>query len=390
MNLFENQAEILEQEILAGLDRCTRQILKNLPEFTEKFQSPASEGLKYWQVENTDWTNGFWTGEIWLAYEHCKEECLKKAALKQCESFHCRIVEGIGTDMHDLGFLYSPSCVAAYKVTGDEKAKEAALLAAERLIKMYRDKGEFIQSLDLPENEEWYKMIVDCLMNLGLLYWASEVTGDEKYKNAAQKHFLTTKKYVFRPDGSTVQAMQFDPKTGELRQTMTHQGYSDASAWSRGQSWAVYGPAISYKYTKMEECISMFRKASKYFLTHLPKDLIAYFDLIFTEGDEWPRDSSANAVVACGLLEMSKYLPKEEAEECVTTAKKIAKVLYDDCMIKDGMDSNGILLHSTYCCSTPYNKCAEGKGVDECCSFGDYYYMELLTRLKNPEWEMYW
>lgn len=390
MNIFLGKPQITKEEVKEGLDICSRKILQMLPEFTEKFPSAASGGLRYTQVPNTDWTNGFWTGEIWLAYEYCKKEELKEAALVQCADFNERICKKIAVDNHDMGFLYSLSCVAAYKLTGDEKAKKAAIMAADNLLTMYRPKGQFIQSFNQPENEENYKMIVDCLMNLGILYWASEVTGESKYREAAEKHFLTTAKHVFREDGSTKQAMRFDIHTGAYKDTMTHQGYSDDSGWSRGQSWAVYGPAITYKYTQKKECLTLFRQAADYFMDHMPEDLVPYFDFTFTDGNEWPRDSSAGAIAACGLLEMSKYLEKDEAEVCMILARQIAKALFDRCMVREEQNSNGILLHSTYCCKTPYNRVGKSNGVDECCSFGDYFYMELLTRLYRPEWEMYW
>ncbi|MBQ8231422.1 MAG: glycoside hydrolase family 88 protein [Lachnospiraceae bacterium] len=389
MKSYENMPQITPEEVKEGLEVCTGQILRVLPEFTDKFQSPASENLFYRQIENVDWTNAFWTGEIWLAYEFSKEECLKEAALRQCDSFYERITKRIAVDSHDMGFLYSLSCVAAYKLTGNEKAKEAALMAADNLLTMFRTKGNFIQSINQPENKKEYRMIVDTLLNLPLLYWASEVTGDDKYKKVAITHFHTTSKYIIREDGSTAQAARFDNETGEHLCNFTRQGYSDDSAWSRGQAWAIYGPAISYKYTKTEACKEMFGITAPYFMKHLPEDMVAYFDLTFMEGDEWPRDSSAAAIAACGMLEMAKYLEQEEAEYYVSSAKRILKSLYDNYMVRDYELSNGILKHATYCCKTSYNAMSRDLGRDECCSFGDYFYMEALTRL-HQDWEMYW
>ena len=389
MKKYESITEITTDEVAGGLKICTGQISRILPDFTDKFQSASSKNLFYRQVDNKDWTNGFWTGEIWLAYEFCKDEILKKAALIQCDSFYKRISEKIYTASHDMGFLYSLSCVAAYKLTGSEKAKEAALMAAENLTTMFREKGQFIQSLNQPDNAAAYRMIVDTLLNLPLLYWASEVTGDDKYKNIAITHFHTTNHYLLMADGSTAQAARFDLNTGEHLCNYTRQGYSDTSAWSRGQAWAIYGPAISYKYTGMEECKEMFRKAAGFYMEHLPEDMIPYFDLTITEGDKWPRDSSAAAIAACGMLEMAKYLEDDEARYYVSFARKTIKSLYDNYMVRDYETSNGILMHATYCCNTPYNEMTGDIGKDECCSFGDYFYMEALTRL-NQEWNMYW
>lgn len=151
MKKYQSITEITTDEVADGLEICTGQISHILPDFTDKFQSASSKNLFYRQMDNEDWTNGFWTGEIWLAYEFCNDEILKKAALIQCDSFYKRISEKIYTASHDMGFLYSLSCVAAYKLTGSEKAKEAALMAAENLTTMFREKGQFIQSINQPD-----------------------------------------------------------------------------------------------------------------------------------------------------------------------------------------------------------------------------------------------
>ncbi len=389
MKQFEEYKEISAEEVKDGLTICTDQILRNLPDFTEKFQSNASEALFYKPIDNTVWTCGFWTGEIWLAYEYCKQDCLKKAAELQCESFLERIRERIAVEHHDMGFLYSPSCVAAYKLTGNERAKKAALMAADNLLSRFRTKGDFIQCWGNPGEPPYYKLIVDCMMNLPLLYWAAEETGDNKYREAAIKHFRTTAKYALREDGSTLQAVYFNVDTGACSKVHNIQGYSDDSCWARGQSWVIYGAALSYKYTGLEECAEVFRKTAGYFLNHLPQDLVSYYDLYFTEGDELPRDSSATAITACGLLEMAKLLGPEEGAYYAAAARKLLKSLYDNYMVRDGKLSNGLLLHGTNTCNTPYNRMNQDKGRDECCSYGDYYYLEALTRL-DRDWEIYW
>ena len=149
---------------------------------------PYSATLFYPPIDNTDWTTGFWTGEIWLAYEFSGDERLRKAGEIQVHNFLERIDKKIAVDHHDMGFLYSPSCVAAYKLIGSKEGREAAIKAADQLITRYHPIGEFIQAwgpMDTPEN---YRLIIDCLLNLPLLYWASEETGDRKYRDIAEKH----------------------------------------------------------------------------------------------------------------------------------------------------------------------------------------------------------
>lgn len=385
---------ITEEEINTALDFCTEQVEANLPKFTDKFQKAYSENNFYQPIDNDYWTTGFWTGEIWLSYEYAKEnkeetaEKLRRAGEIQIDSFLNRIDKKIEVDHHDMGFLYSPSCVAGYKLIGSQKGKEAAIKAADQLITRFHPIGEFIQAwgpMDAPEN---YRLIIDCLLNLPLLYWASEETGDHKYREIAEKHIHTAIKNVIREDYSTWHTFFFNMETGEPDHGATCQGYRDGSAWARGQAWGIYGCALAYKYTKREEYISIFRHVTQYFLEHLPKDMVPFWDLEFTDGDDQPRDSSAASIAACGMLEMAKTLDDEEAAIYIAYAKKLIKSIYDNYAVKDSKLSNGLVLHSTYSNHSPYNTC-DHKGVDECNSWGDYFYMEALTRL-HKDWELYW
>ena len=386
--MFEEKPLIQDQEIKEAMDFAVSQILNCLPEFTDKFQKPYSENGFYHPIGNDEWTTGFWTGEIWLAYEWCRDESLKAAAEVQVKDFLKRINEKHLVDHHDMGFLYSLSCVAAYKLTGNLTGREAAVKAADQLITRFHPVGEFIQAwgpMDQPEN---YRLIIDCLLNLPLLYWASEETGDQKYRDIAERHLYTAMANVIREDYSTWHTFFFDMKTGAPDHGATCQGYKDASAWARGQAWGVYGSALAYRYTGEKRYIEDFRHVLGYFLEHLPEDMVPYWDLCFTDGDDQPRDSSSASIVACGLLEMSKYLPKEEAKAYVKLARQFMKSLYDHYAVKDPKTSNGIVLHSTYSNHSPYNTCRH-EGVDECNSWGDYFYMEALTRL-SKEWNPYW
>jgi unsaturated chondroitin disaccharide hydrolase len=386
--MFENNLLITDQEIAEALRFCSEQVINNLSEFTYDFQNAYSEDGFYKPIENNYWTTGFWTGEVWLAYEFTKDDRLKEAGIIQIESFLNRINKKIEVDHHDMGFLYSPSCVAGYKLIGSEMGKEAAIKAADQLISRYHPVGEFIQAwgaMNAPEN---YRLIIDCLLNLPLLYWASEETKDSKYKEIAEKHIHTAVANVIREDYSTWHTFFFDMETGKPHHGATCQGYRDGSAWARGQAWGVYGTALAYKYTKREEYIDIFRNVTKYYLEHLPEDMVPYWDLEFSNGSSEPRDSSSASIVACGILEMVKYLDPEEASEYRNLAKKMMKSLIDGYAVKSQAESNGLVLHSTYSNHSPYNTCNHC-GVDECNSWGDYFYMEALTRL-HKDWELYW
>lgn len=386
--IFEKRDLINSEEIIKGIEFCIKQDKGLLKEFTHKFKNAYSINNFYEPVENNDWTNGFWTGELWLCYENSKDEAFKEAACVQIESFLNRIEQKISVDHHDMGFLYSPSCVAGYKLVGNEIGKKAGILAAEQLIARYHPEGEYIQawgSMNSPEN---CRLIIDCLLNLPLLYWATEVTGDKKYEDIANKHIHTALKYVVREDYSTWHTFYFDLESGNPSHGATCQGYRDGSAWARGQAWGIYGIALSYGYTKKEEYLDLFRHVTGFFLEHLPQDLVPYWDLEFMEGDEQPRDSSSAVIAVCGMLEMAKFLPEEESQYYINISKSIMKSIYDDYRVKEGMASNGLVLHSTYSNHSPYNTCNH-YGVDECNAWGDYFYLEALTRL-NKDWNLYW
>lgn len=392
--LFADKKAITEKEVQKALQFSTEQVVRNLPVFTDRFQKAYSENGFYEPTENRDWTTGFWTGEIWLAYEYAKEQglpCqtdLKASGEVQVKSFLDRIDHKIEVEHHDMGFLYSPSCVAAYKLTGNEMAKEAAVKAAEQLLTRYQPVGEFIQAWGAMGEAGNYRLIIDCLLNLPLLYWASEETGEEKYRSIAEKHIHTAMKNVIREDHSTWHTFFFDPKTGEPSHGATCQGYRDGSAWARGQAWGIYGCALAYKYTGREEYIATFKNVTRYFLTHLPKDMVPFWDLEFTDGDEQPRDSSAASIAVCGMLEMAEYMTEEDARIYRNYARQIMKSLYEDYAVWDEKLSNGLVLHSTYSNHSPYNTCNH-YGVDECNIWGDYFYMEALTRL-HKKWIKYW
>jgi len=380
--------EISAGEVSRALDVAASQARRNLSLFASKCQNHTSVGSFYPVCENVQWTCGFWPGVVWLSYEHTGDEAFAQCGRALAGSFSNRIKKKIEVGHHDMGFLYTPSCVAAYKLTGDKAAREAALLAADQLISRYQKKGGFLQAwgdMGAPGN---YRFIIDCLMNLPLLYWASIETGGAGYREIADAHTATCLKYSFREDGSTYHTVFMDADTGEMARGETCQGYSDDSYWARGQAWAICGAALNYRYTKNPDILQAFRRALGFYLSKLPDDMVPYWDMIFTSGDEEPRDSSSASIVACGLLEMARSAPAGEAGKYVSIAKRMMKSLVDDYSVKDPAVSNGLVLHATYSKKSPYNTCTQ-EGVDECASWGDYFYMEALTRLRG-KWRPYW
>lgn len=370
------------------MDMAVSIVRSNLADFSESFESSNSEKGFYIPTENVEWTTGFWTGVIWLAYEYTGEACFQEAADWQAESFLKRIREKIDVNHHDMGFLYSLSCVAAYKLTGSSHAREAALLAADHLIGRYRENGRFIQAWGNVDEPSEYRLIIDCLLNLPLLYWASEVSGNPDYAFKAQNHIRTAVKCVMRPDCSAYHTYFINTQTGEPDYGVTHQGNRDGSAWARGQAWGIYGVALSYRYLKNPEYLELFCKVTDYFIEHLPEDLVPYWDFDFDTGSTEPRDSSASAIAVCGILEMSRHLGKEKAKCYLDAADRMLYALMVHCANTDRSQSNGLLLHGTYARESEFNTC-KNRGVDECNTWGDYFYMEALTR-RLGEWNPYW
>lgn len=384
-------APITDEEASAALDRACDQVLRNLGAFADRCQNHSSVRGFYPACDNDQWTTGFWPGEIWLAFARTGRKEFRDAGESFVDSFLDRIENRVAVDHHDMGFLYTPSCVSAWKLTKNPRAREAALLAANQLVTRFQDKGQFIQAWGAMGARENYRYIIDCLLNLPLLYWATEETGTARFADVANRHTETCLANSFRADWSTYHTFFMDPETGKPDHGVTCQGYKDDSSWARGQAWAAYGLALSYRHTGKPPIVGAFDRVTDYYLSRLPSDLVPYWDLVFGEGSLEPRDSSSAAIVSCGLLEMANLVERADPEGAAahrTVARRMLKSLVDGYSVSDPAVSNGQLLHGTYSKKSPYNTCTE-EGVDECVAWGDYYYMEALTRVLGT-WDAWW
>lgn len=357
-----------------------------LPDYTEMFKDAASEKGIYPKTDNHEWTPGFCTGQYWLSYELTKDPSFQKAASQQIDSFLERVEQRKDTDTHDMGFIYIPSCMAAYKLTSDMKAKRALLLAADCLLERFQEKGQFIQAWGPLGRTDNYRMIIDCMLNVPLLYLAEKMTGKKEYGEAGLAHTETAIKYLIRPDGSVYHTFYFEPETGKPLKGVTHQGYKDDSFWARGQAWAIYGLALAFRRWKKEEYRDLFYKTTDFFLDKLPDDGVPYWDLIFQSGTE-PKDSSAAAIAVCGILDMLPFAG-EHKERYEQAADRILDSLISYYAVREAEPGKGLLLHGVYGKSSPYNTVKDA-GIDECNCWGDYFYLEALTR-KLIDWKSYW
>lgn len=375
----------LEAAAKAACDKLKKKIVE-YGDIGNDFPGTCSESYKYVRGENKNWECGMYTGCYWLAYELTGDEFFREVAEKHLPTFRGRVDNRIGMDDHDVGFVFTPSCVAAYRLTGNEYAKEAALLAAEHEYKYnYTEKGKFI----IRFHGGWDKgpgcrTMMDSLMNAPLLFWAGKETGNEAYFNAGHDHNLTTVKYLLRDDASTFHHYQFDPATAGPVKGVTLQGNSDDSCWARGHSWGVYGFPIAYSYCGDETLKKAHRDITYFMLNHLPEDCIPYWDYDFVSGDE-PRDSSSAAISVCGLNEMCRFLSDDDEDKKIfeSAANQMLEALIDICTGEIGVDYDGLICHVTH--AKP-----QGAGIDECAVYGDYFYLEALLRYLKPDWKKYW
>ena len=381
---YEAAGFLTREEVTAAMDRVADQVRCNMEYFGTRFPSSATRNQTYGVIDNIEWTDGFWTGLLWLCYEYTGDDAFKNLALKNVDSFLNRVEKRIELDHHDLGFLYSLSCVAGYKLTGSAEGRKAGLLAADKLMERFQEKGVFIQAWGELGARDNYRLIIDCLLNIPLLHWAFLETGKPVYRNAAMRHYEAACNNVIRDDASAYHTFYFDPETGEPLKGVTRQGYSDDSAWARGQAWGIYGIPLNYRYVKDDSAFNLFKGMTNYFLNRLPEDEVCYWDLIFTDGSNQSRDSSAAAIGVCGIHEMLKYLPEVESDKNTYRHAMhcILRSLIERYTAPEIKPGNPVLLHGVYSWHS-------GKGVDEGNIWGDYYYMEALMRFYK-DWNLYW
>jgi unsaturated chondroitin disaccharide hydrolase len=383
-----------EFDVQSAIQCALDTVARNLATFGDGFPGDTTENNVYnlrrargdfAEGSNYDWTTSFWTGMLWLAYELTVDEKYRQAAEGHIASFVERIEKKIDVETHDLGFLYTLACVAPWRLTGNEEAKQTALAAADQLMGRYFEEAGIIQAWgDLNDPAQRGRAIVDSLLNMPLLYWATEETGDTHYTEAAQRHAGRLRDNMVRPDFTTYHTFYWDPESGLPLKGKTAQGHSDESCWSRGQAWAIYGFLLNYRYTGDESFLKTAQRIADYFLAHLPEDQVVYWDLVFDDNSDEERDSSAAAIAVCGLLELTRWLPEgDDQQRYREAAEKILASLAQNYAPCGHPYSNALLLHGVYDKRT-------GRGIDEGTLWGDYFYLEALMRFQNPEWQLYW
>ncbi|HZG57405.1 glycoside hydrolase family 88 protein [Paenibacillus sp.] len=254
------------------------------------------------------WTNGFWPGMLWQMYHATKDEKYRVAA----EGVERRLdaaldsFEGLH---HDVGFMWLHTAVANYRLTGNAKSKTRGLHAANVLAARYNPRGKFIRAWN-QDRTGW--MIIDCMMNIPLLYWATEVMGDPRFEFIARDHADTTLRLGLREDGSCNHIVSIDPNTGEFLEAPGGQGYESGSSWSRGQSWALYGFALSYRYTKDERYLAAAKRVAHYFIANAASSGDVPLVDFRAPAEPVLYDTTAGMIAACGLLEIAEAVGERE------------------------------------------------------------------------------
>lgn len=380
----------LRQKLELAAEEAVKIVERDMVRYESGDLYPAAwKDGKYEAVPNGDlrnnaWVDGFFPGQLWLCYELTGKEKFRALAEKNVVDFAKRMEDNLHIDWHhDTGFLYIPTCVSAYKLTGNKLAEKTALQAAYSLSRRFRTRGEFIQSMGFEIEPENYRFIIDTMMNIPLLFWAAEQTGEESYRIKAIKHAETTRKYIIREDGSTYHHFLMDFDTAGPKGGLTLQGAGNDSCWTRGQSWMVYGSALMYAHTGDESWIKTFETVTDYFLAHLPEDYIPHWDFAVLGTEDDDRDSSAGAICACGIMEMAANIGEKSGKmpQYIAAAKKMMAALAEHCAISFQSGREGLL--DRVMGSKPHGS------VEGCTPYGDYFYMESLVRALK-EWNKYW
>ena len=368
-------------EVEPLLDYCGGQIEKSLNSLDDTTQMPrnilSDKDERKWNCTSIyDWTSGFWPGILWYAYEYSHDAEIKKQAERYSSALYPVLDHKPGN--HDLGFMMYCSLGNAYRLTGEQKYKKMLLRAADSLATLFDERVGTIHSWPgMRQQKGWpHNTIIDNMLNLELLFWAAKNGGNKKLYDIAFSHAEVTANNQFRDDYSTCHVVVYDTLSGQRISQLTHQGYADESLWARGQAWAIYGFTMCYRETGNVVFLDVAQKATDTYLQRLPADYIPYWDFDAPGIPEEPRDASAAAVVASGLLELSLYIKdKKKAEHYFDAAIKMLEALSSPAYLS-GEVNNAFLLHST-------GHKPHGSEIDASIIYADYYYIEALIRLNR-------
>lgn len=329
------------------------------------------------------WTSGFWPGILWIMYDVTRKEHYKQKAwpwddrLEQCWVRESNL-------HHDVGFQFLPTAVIKHTITGNLDGRRRGLQAATFLAGRFNIIGNFIRAWNPTKNKEAWNYnnagwaIIDSMMNLSLLFWASNEIGEPRFRHIAQAHADMVLKHFIREDGTVCHIVSFNPDTGVFIESLGGQGYGPYSAWSRGAAWALYGMANTYRYTHEDRYLRAARRVADFFLASLEEDGIPVWDFRVENPDNEPRDTSAASCAASGLLELAKLVPSGESMYYELAARRILDSLTENYTNRNNPLQQGILREGT-------GHKPAGQNINVSLIYGDYFYVEAYAKLMG--WE---
>ena len=318
------------------------------------------------------WTNGFWPATMWQMYLATKDELYRDEAIRAEKMLDVNLEDFEGLS-HDVGFMWLIQSGVRYALEGNKDSYARTMKAAQHLACRYNPNG-FIRAWNGEGRQGW--AIVDCMMNLPLLYWASEVTGDPRFRLIAMKHADTAMDVFVRPDGSCNHIIIFDAETGEVLDNPGGQGYESGSSWSRGQAWALYGFTLSYLHTGKQEYLDTAKRVANYFISQITDDYIPRCDFR-QPAEPVLKDDTAGTVAAAGLLVLAQQLPELEAVTYYDVAVKMLRAMERE-DINWELNDPALLQR----CTSAYH---DIPGRHMTMNYADYYFVEAINMLRGQK-----
>jgi len=367
--------EVLQRNILS-------RVTANASRLADACPHVAKNGT--YDDERIDWwTSGFWPGMLWIAYDLTGRTLFRDAAWPYDERMERRFLEP-NRFHHDVGFQYLPTAVIKFKLTGDEDAQRRGLFAANFLAGRFNIAGGFLRAWnEVSDPTAWNRnnagwAIIDSMMNLPLLFWASEELGDPRFRHVAMAHADTVLRRFVREDGSVAHIASFDPATGAFLGWIGGQGFGPDSAWSRGAAWALYGMAVAHRFTGVTRYAEASRRIADFFLSSLEENGVPLWDFRVVPREGEPPDTSAAACAASGLLELAEALPGLAGRAYRDAAIRLLASLDAGYARWDDPADQALLRGAT-------GHRPAGQNVNVSLIYGDYFFFEAVAKLTG--WE---
>jgi unsaturated chondroitin disaccharide hydrolase len=345
--------------------RQARRLIETHPRY-----SPMYTVGGCWHRERERWTHwceGFFPGILWLLHKHTGSADWRRLAENYSRPLEPRRFD---RDVHDLGFLFFSTYLRWFHLTGD-LALQRILVDAGQTLALRRQKGGYLASFVGP-----HSLFIDIMMNVGLLLWVANRTRDETLRHIALDHCRTTQRYLVRADGSAAHEGLFYPETGQFVRQSTQQGWRADSAWSRGQAWALYGFTAVYRLSGEAEFLATARRAADFYLRRVGPGMVPLWDLDVPDGSPQPYDSSAAAIAASGLWDLSETVsePAERDRYRLAALATLQALCSDRFLASNRPEWEGILMHGVY-------HLPKGLGVDESVAWGEHFFVEGLVKV---------